>query len=50
MKNLGSKVVPYWPALLGTTISNIATAQSRIEKSSEDPAAEKDEHDGRGNP
>jgi len=46
LRNLGSKVVPYWPALLGTTIgiNIIVTAQSRIEKSSEDPA-EKDEHD-----
>ncbi len=44
LKNLGSKVVPYWPALLGTTIGIVATAQSRIEKSSENLTTEKDEH------
>ncbi len=44
LKNLGSKLVPYWPALLGTTIGIVATAQSRIERSSEGLAAEKDEH------
>ena len=35
LKNLGSKLVPYWPALLGTTINIIATMQSRIEKSTD---------------
>jgi U3 small nucleolar RNA-associated protein 20 len=32
LKNLGSRLVPYWPALLGATISIIATAHSRIEE------------------
>ena len=32
LKNLGSRLVPYWPALLGATINIIATAHLRIEK------------------
>jgi len=32
LKNLGSRLVRYWPALLGATINIIATAHSRIEK------------------
>jgi U3 small nucleolar RNA-associated protein 20 len=32
LKNLGSRLVCYWPALLGATINIIATAHSRIEK------------------
>lgn len=32
LKNLGSRLVCYWPALLGATINITATAHSRIEK------------------
>jgi U3 small nucleolar RNA-associated protein 20 len=32
LKNLGSRLVFYWPALLGATINITATAHSRIEK------------------
>ena len=35
LKNLGSRLVHYWPALLSATINIIATAHSRIEKATE---------------
>lgn len=43
LKNMGSKLVSYWPALLGTTIGIVATAQSRLAISSEVLASERDE-------
>jgi U3 small nucleolar RNA-associated protein 20 len=35
LKNLGSRLVQYWPSLLGATISIIGTAHSRIEKAAD---------------
>jgi len=45
LKNLGSKLVPYWPALLGTTINIIATMQSRIGNSIVEKEQDPDDED-----
>jgi U3 small nucleolar RNA-associated protein 20 len=40
LKNLGSRLVAYWPALLGTTLDLLANAQRRIDASKQDEGAE----------
>ncbi|KAF8957355.1 armadillo-type protein [Flammula alnicola] len=42
LKNLGSRLVGYWPSLLGMTINLTGTAQARIDGSIEDVAGEMD--------
>ncbi|PPQ91255.1 hypothetical protein CVT25_006372 [Psilocybe cyanescens] len=42
LKNLGSRLMGYWPALLGMTIDLTATAQARIEGAKEEIVIEKD--------
>lgn len=39
LKNLGSRLVLYWPALLGATIGITATAHSRLEKATDNSHA-----------
>ncbi|KAF5354672.1 hypothetical protein D9756_005618 [Leucocoprinus leucothites] len=36
LKNLGSRLVPYWPALLGSTIDILASSQKRLSDMSSD--------------
>ncbi|KAL0573671.1 U3 snoRNP protein [Marasmius crinis-equi] len=43
LKNLGSRLVAYWPSLLGTTINCIASAQNRIEATMEVDAEQDNE-------
>ncbi|KAF5369330.1 hypothetical protein D9758_002676 [Tetrapyrgos nigripes] len=46
LKNLGSRLLRYWPALLGTTIDVIANAQERVAGSNNsEPISEADELD-----
>lgn len=45
LKNIGSRLVCYWPALLGTTINITGTAQSRVDHSMEEVLDDKEGDD-----
>ena len=45
LKNLGSRLTAYWPALLGTTLDLVANAQMLLSSVTADDAAEKVENE-----
>ncbi|KAJ8592088.1 DRIM-domain-containing protein, partial [Rhizopogon salebrosus TDB-379] len=45
LKNLGSRLITYWPALLGTTLDLVANAQKLLSSMTADDAAEKVENE-----